>query len=151
METENRSQLLTPSPRSQSRPTSTPSTRNPSTSAASDDLSLEITHFLRHDFYSSSGCYDDTDDHYFEDFWELKSWLNLKIMHVSAQGIVPCCDYHLVIPRFFQKWHFVTKPISFFYWVAHMYLNDFRRSLWGHGLIQKNFSLIKRIAYVYSF
>ena len=70
METEtgngNRSQLLTPSPRSRSsRPISTPTS---AASAASDDLSLEITHFLRHDFYSSSGCYDDTDDHYFEDF-----------------------------------------------------------------------------------
>ena len=37
--------------------------------AASNDLNLEITHFLRHDFYTSHVPfhYDDTDE-YFEDF-----------------------------------------------------------------------------------
>ena len=41
----------------------------------------------------------------------------------------------------------VSKPsLSCHYRVSHMYLNDFRRSLWGHGLIQIFFSLIKKNA-----
>ena len=40
---------------------------------------------------------------------------------------------------------FSELPINLVYRVTNMYRNDFRRSLWGHGLIQKNFFLPKKI------
>ena len=44
-----------------------------------------------------------------------------------------------------------SMPFWIIYRVTSIYWYDFRRSLWGHGLIQKKMSLLKNIAEIYSF
>ena len=48
--------------------------------------------------------------------------------------VVNWSEFHFSEVTFFQNWYFSSSTI---YRVTNMYWNDFRRLLWGHGLIQK--------------
>ena len=55
------------------------------TPTASNDLNLEMTNFLRHDFFTSVPFHwDENTDDYFEDFWVI-AWFKFdQIMHVTT-------------------------------------------------------------------
>ena len=80
-------------------------------------------------------------------------WFSSQPNLIAIDCVLHCTVVERVIQIFLSNYYFLFFSSSLFppwaalqYRVTSMYRNDFKSSLWGHGLIQTKLALLKKIA-----